>query len=92
MRKPDFAYAETKAQISCVVTAQLLSYKGADCFRHTNRTTTPLAKSDLCRAWTETPNTGFLAAHIQVGYNGDVRRFFFFFFFFSFCFQHQMII
>ena len=25
MRKPDFAYAKTKAQISCAVTAQLIS-------------------------------------------------------------------
>ena len=53
MRKPDFAYAKTKAQISCAVTAQLIlcSNCTADqglCFRYTARTIPLLLKSKSC--------------------------------------------
>ena len=55
MRKPDFCIAKTKAQISCAVTAQLISafvfatYRTTDlrlCFRYTDSTIHLLFKSE----------------------------------------------
>ena len=75
-----FAYAKTKAQISCAVTAQLISL----CFHYVNSTIHLLPKYEmssllpssvavqpgLCRTWPENWKTGFVVTlckhYIQV--------------------------
>ena len=71
MRKQIFAYAKTKALISFAVTAKLQRLS----FRYTDSTISLLSKSRIsslkpfsvlvqfgvCRTWSETPKTGFLA-------------------------------
>ena len=57
MRKPDFAYAKTKPQISCAVAAQLINRL---CFRYTDSTIPLLPKSEI----SETPKTGCLTSQV----------------------------
>ena len=75
MRKPGFAYAKTKTQISFAVTAKLIS---VFVFRYTDSTIPLLPKSEisslwpfsvavqpgLCGTWSETPKTGFLTTRL----------------------------
>ena len=76
MRKPAFAYAKTKTQISFAVTAKLIS---AFVFRYIDSTIPLLSKSEilsvllfseavqpgLCQTWSETPKTGFLRTRLK---------------------------
>ena len=75
MRKPDFAYAKTKAQISCAVAAQLIQ-----AFVFAARVVQSLfflnsksqafsffsvtVQAGLCQTWSETPKTGFLVSRL----------------------------
>ena len=70
MRKPDFCLGENKGA------DQLRGNREADqrlCFRYSDSTIPLLLKSEiselvqvgLCRTWSETPKTGFLAARLK---------------------------
>ena len=77
MRRPDSCiYAKTKVQISCAVTAQLISNFGFA----TYRVQSLLSKSEisslwpssvtvqtgLCRTWSKNPKTGFLVTRLKL--------------------------
>ena len=57
MRKPDFAYAETKVQLSTFVFATSLYVLNP-------KPTSVAVQPGLCQTWSETPKTGFLASRI----------------------------
>ena len=60
MRKPDiFAYAKTKAQISCAVTAKLISAFVFDTGIVQFLLYLYLKFQLLCQTWPKTPKTGF---------------------------------
>ena len=79
MRKPDFAYAKTKAQINCAVTAQLISafvfaiwiVKFLFSLNHKFQASVA-TQAGLCQTWSETLNyriPGFLVTYLNNSLN-----------------------
>ena len=87
MRKPAFAYAKTKTQISFAVTTKLISLTSL-CFRCIDSTIPLLHKSEisslqsssvvvqpgLCQIWSESPKTGLLTTRLN--YTCGLKTFF----------------
>ena len=74
MRKPDFAWAKTKAQISFAVTAKLISVfvfatrivQRLYLYLTFEDSSSVAVQTGLCQTWSETPNTAFLASRFML--------------------------
>ena len=83
MRKLAFAYAKTKPQIRCAVTALLISaFVFATSIVQSLFFLNPKFQasnhllwlySSVCQHWSETPKTGFLMTRLIVKHDGPIR-------------------
>ena len=98
MRKPEFCQCENKGadqlRSNCEADQRL-------CFRHSDSTISLLPKSEissflpfsetahtgLCRTWSETPNTGFLASRLNFDSNPYNSRLHAYFDSFEYCYE-----